>query len=227
MKRWFLILAAALPVAAFAGPAEVPDLLVLLSQAEEARVRQNNQKWLDEHLKSAKRHRLVRVDPGVLLSSDRFRITLFDDRTMLLEVLERDLHGSDAQPYYFQWTGSVATPPFSAEDLLAMNPHIGSLETAKFLHNAILEISIFGSRYLKDLATDGSWPVPHDHVGDDCSCPPSDAVPGTAPFYAIRADFTDPEHAFSYRIRPIEQDPQYHVLVEVDPASYSESNLAM
>lgn len=210
---------------AFAGSPEIPDLLLPVSEAEATQVRQANQQWLDEYLKRAKRHRLVRVDAGALLSREQVRITLFDGHSLVLQVSERELHGSDTEPYSFDWTGQVPDPPFTAEDLLAMNPNIRSLEAAKFLYDAWLANAFSGSLYLKDATTGGTWPVPHNHVGDDCGSEPPASIPGATPFYAVRGDFSDPRYPGAYRLRPIEQDPEYHVLIELDPG-YS-ANITM
>lgn len=227
MQRLLPIFLALLPAAAFSGPAEVPDLLEPLSQAEAIEVRQNNEAWLGEHLKYARRHRLVRVDADVLLSGERVRVVLFDGRSILFELLEREVHGSETAPYRFEWSGRVADSPITAEELLAMNPHIGPLEHAKVLYDAMFGISMRGSLYLRDVTTGGSWPVPHDHIGDDCECQRPEPVPGTVPFYTIRADFNDVRSPFSYRLRPLEHDPRYHVLAEIDLTSYPRPKITL
>lgn len=198
---------------AFAGSPEIPDLLLPLSEAEANEVRQANREWLDEYLERAKRHRLVRVNADALLTREEVRITLFDGRFFRIRVGERELHGCDSEPSHFTWTGRFSDPPFSAEDLLAMNPHIRNLEGAKRIYDGMMAIPFSGSLHLKDLATGGSWPVPHNCIGDYCACRPPEAVPGTTPFYAVRGRFPG-----RYSLRPIEHDPEYHVLVELDPA---------
>lgn len=211
MKSYLAILISALPLVTLTSFAEVEDLLIPVTGSEEASVRVNNEQLLKEYLSVAKRHRIVRVNADLLLSEEKIRIALFDGLSLIFEVTDLRM-----RPDSFNWTGMISEPPYTVEDLLNM-AFFKTLEMAKMAHTAMFGISISADRYLRDDNTGGSWRAFHsDRNTLDTKVKPWDSSEGTTSFYAIRASFDHPILHAQYRLRSLESDPQYHILIEVD-----------
>jgi hypothetical protein len=204
-----LLVLAALIVATSLVPsdcfAQVPELLIEVTGSEEATVRAENEYFLKKHLYFAKRHRIVRINDAALESQEAIRISTFDRESLIVAVTKREV---DRNGFTTGWEGEIAEPPFSAKELMDQVP---TLEEAKLLHSSMFTVVISTARYAYDELTGAITPTRADED-------PENASPRSSSFYGLHANISIPTLSGQYRLRSLEMDPRYHILIEDDQA---------
>lgn len=215
MRSGFLIclVTAILAAPPVAWASDLPELFIPVSGQEEQQVRRENQYFLKLHNYFAKRHRIVRVNTGVLFNAPRFRITFFDD--MSISVRRDSITYNGESKAMFSWTGRMENQPIAPEDFLSRGH---PPDRANDAYAAVVEVSIAGSSYVYDPKTGRSSSLASR---DSKTLRPTASVDRSKGQYKIRAIQTEISPlslSTTFRLKPLETDKRYHVLIETDPA---------
>lgn len=217
MKSFFLaILAASISLSSSLAFGELPEFLVAVTGSDEAIAQAKNDYFLKKNTYFARRYRIVQVNVGLLESVERFRISLFDDESITVEVARLKIMHDGLS---IRWKGRITEPTLSVENLITggITP-----EDAKIAHSAIVGLRIVAAEVSYDEATGRKYSYyfpkfesfrysnSRNTSGGNASEPEKSALYDV--IFTIEALLP-----YQYWLRPLETDPRYHVLIEIDP----------
>lgn len=207
VSMFLLAVAALLPSAVAAD--EVPELLVPVTEEEEGTVRANDSYLLKRYSYFSKRHRIVRVNSNVLFNEPRFRITFFDDASIIVRR-ERVNRGA-----MVTWEGQMENQPITVEELVRAGD---SPDVARDWYSALVNVSISAAKQVYDPKTGRSESLVKRDLRTLRPNNAVDSAKGQYAFYQASAEISPLSMGKTYRLRPLEWDSRYHILYEEDPA---------
>lgn len=194
-------LASLLATSTFAEP---PDLLVPVSDAARPIVEANNPYFLAKETYFAKQYRIVTVNTQLLQTAETIKVTLFDDRAIVLEVDGVDVHPKGLT---IAWNGHFVEPTLSVVDLGATEL---SPDEAKALLQDLQTVGIFAS----EVSFDERFRTKYQHNFARFEEFRNRDKPA---LYEVVFLFQSAVLPKVYELRPLASDPQHHVLIEWDP----------
>lgn len=205
---------------------ELPELLQTVDERRAQQLIQYNSPWLQGELYSAKRYRIVMVDPNPLLKDDDFAITLFDDKARLHLTPDSIQRREDT----IAWNAEVLVD--LPEALMRRGARQTVLLTAVAwdTDEAGRALVSFDNRFqFSPKWTFDFFDRPVLAEGQGLATGPPPQTPEEIArhkellrlnkhvFYSVNADFEMLYPRVTYRLIPLKYTPKYHVLFEVDP----------
>lgn len=193
---------------AFAGSI---NLLEPVDESELAQARAASDYFIRKETYFAKQYRIVKVNVDLLLNSPEIQIALFDGQSVRLRVTSVNVHPSHSS---IGWTGHFVDPEITMDELLKAGlPD----EDANFLAPAANSQVIAAGEisYNADTRRKYSWYDPRfaKHV----SATRAYSHDGRSRVYDVGFFMNHSKLSSVFELRPIASDPQYHVLIELDP----------
>lgn len=216
MSRIFLSSVLLLVPAVWAAAAE---LFLPLTEEQEEAVRRDNPYYLQKQLYFAKRHRIVRVNAGLLLSPElpaELTFNFFQDYSPTFSVTVREIGPEQVR---FRVDAVHVDPGYKPEDWTSSNPEM-SRASARELIRDIYTVVINGTKHVHDEARDRSWIVQNlnravfDGQGGVSNAKKLDA--SDAVYFAVGTKFHDPVLGTKYNVEPLVSDPRYSLVWETD-----------
>ncbi len=215
------LIGAVLVGTSFGSHAEIPELLTAVTGSEEATVRAVNEYFLKKHLYIAKRHKIVRVNANLLASVEIFRLSLFDNDSLVAKVTELDIRRRGSS---IRWEGEIVDPPFTVEDLVGQGQ---DLARAKMIHATFFNLSVNAALMCYDEKTGVNSPTYARNGDGACDCQSLDPAANSSVFQAVLASFSVLSflpNAYKvqlappreYRLEVLEMGGPYHILIEID-----------
>lgn len=213
MKSSFRTILAALPL--LSSPhavAELSEFLIPVTGSDEAIAQAKNDYFLKKSTYFAKRHRIVGVNTELLESAGQFKISLFDDISVVVEVTGLRIRPDGLS---IGWSGRIIEPEITVHELIADGI---SPKEAKFLKPHMEKISITAAQVSYDEATGTKYQYffPDFELYRVPSSEKSGGYDRSA-LYDVVATIQNIRLPHQYELRPLETDPQYHLLIEIDP----------
>jgi len=184
--------------------AEPPELLASVPDDVRAIVEAANPYFLAKETYFAKQYRIVTVNALLLLTAEKFKISLFDDQSIVLEVDSVDVHPKGLT---IAWNGHFVEPTVSVADLGAAEL---SLEEAKALLPELHRVGIFAAQ----VSFDETSRIKYQH---DFARFKEFHARGEPALYDVVFLLQTVVLPKAYELRPLASAPQYHVLLEWDP----------
>ena len=213
MKTCSLLCVLAILVTPDSSASELPELLIPVTGQAEQQVREKQGYFLKKHTYFAKRHRIVRVDTDVLFNEPTFRITFFDDASVIVRRDEFEYRGTEKSR--FIWKGHMEGQGIALEDFLTEG---NSPERARIEYSALVEVWIAGAKQVYHPETGTSSSL----VGLDAkTMKPINSVDpskGEYEFYDIGTEIAPLSLSATFRLHSLDPDKRYLIVMEVDPA---------
>ena len=187
------------------------EFLVPISSDEEQTLAQRNDYFLKKHGYIAKRQQIVRVDAGLLTEADSFRITFFEDAAITVRVKDVDIvHEGKA----IRWTGEIIDPDLSAARLI--DDGVDSDE-AKVAAAELSKISIGAYQVALDQNQRRKYQIRSNRFDDIVKRRVAGSIDyDVSETFGVYFDELNPNRYSRFRLIPFDQEPGYHLLIEVD-----------
>lgn len=208
--------------------ASLPKLLIPVDQNEITDILNNNDLFIRQHLITAKRHRIVKINTDVLFGEDVFTITPFDD---VPHVVKKEDLSLTSYRGLQKWRGKFLSPApdFDLEARVRAIQHEKPATTA-ILRKAVrdkfekFELTIRQKMHViqPDQQTDpGVSSIGIRRAGSATEPAKMKRITTihtvfTSPLHGIRDNNGNRVSMAAYRIYSLPKDPEYHLVYEPD-----------
>lgn len=192
--------------------AQAAELLLEVDAEMRGKLSAYNQHFLHDNLYFAERSKIVRVDTSVLRRGEPFTISLFDGASIRVKPDGKPAGDSTV------WTGRIVTPEVKAADLGVNQAQLDNLGLSRQqLFDAIHRLRFSITAWDVDRAS-GRATFAAPGRGAGVMAPPDSRAETPVKrraFHSVLGEIAI--GGVTYRLRPLERTPKYHVLYRVDP----------
>lgn len=192
--------------------AEPQELLVPVTDSEGAIAEASNEYFLKKETYFAKQYRIVKVNTDVLVNAEQIRISLFDGLSVTLEVSSVDVH---PEGFEILWRGRFIEPSgVSIDELVAGGM---SRKGAEKVASQLNSLTIGAAQVSYDENARLKYGHHFPRFSEFRSASRRFSLDGQSPIYEVGFYIHRVVLPKVYELRPLASDPQYHVLIELDP----------
>lgn len=220
------VLFVVLSLTVLAMTSQSAELILPLTEAEEAEVCAKNEYFIRKHAYVAKRYRLVKVNADLLRETGRLSIEFFNDERVDVDGTKVDINTVTGA---ISWFGILDVPDqLTKEDLIS---RVGSEAAAEAMHKSIYGVNIQANLYETDHRSGANleatvdpreFLLPSEQRANRYEAARTDKNK----FYGVEATFKALKAPTGIVLTPLGMGGPYHILFEVDETKIRDFRLA-